>query len=1167
MNVTNSTGTSNSGDGGDMTIPSHPTSSTVSKLMEGQHDDNDDRTGVDDSKKGTRRFTGDGPRSSSVSSKLYGHDLPRRQLKEAFERCCYSSPSAATSTPSSTASVQARTEIIIITGASGTGKTALAKTLKDECKYFISGKCDQIQRGSEPFGPFVSALTQLANEVLSARHEQQDSTSSVASIQRTVEQAISELAEINLLIDMVPALEGFFPNKMKGLHRNKSSSGGPSASSSTVMKHPDVENPTLTVVCKFLRSICSRERNIVLVIDDLQWIDSSSLELIEKIAEETIPMEGFMLVATSRDDEMTFDHPASQVLPSIQQGDSEHVSVSYISMGNLSLDAVKELTSDHFPTLPSMGLESLSTALYQHTKGNAFFVTQCIQHLETSGWEIPSSYLDEETEGGSFEVDDRSSIVDKFITYDCDALVEFRIIDMANRSPLIRHVLKVASCLGPNFVSSNVIMVARGDGKEEIEGKEVVHGATTTTTTSTDPDSSNRILDALTLIEGHGIINQNHGAGHWSWTHDKYQKAAYLLIDERERELFHLSVGRQLLKNLNDDELQTHVFVAASQFGIALRLIAEEDEKEKVAGLFLRAGEKSASSSSFGAAASYFAMGTSLLKVDNWVSQYQLSLRLYNAAAEMECFRGRFQQTDKLVNVILRNTTRTVEDQVRAYGIRIYALSARQEIEQAICVALDIFHRLGEKFPTKPRPAKVLYEVLSTKWLLSGKTENDIMSLPSMSDTKKIGVLKLMLLAFPALLRGNPELAAVVACRCMKLTLQHGLCGMGCGSFMAVSVILLYPMGHIDESIKLANIGQRIIEEYGINEMKCRGCVTMYIYCLPYKRPMQEMLDPLEKGAQLGLITGDVDIACLCSEFRAIMSLFCGYELNQILSETTDHLKNCKKWGQPYHVSYTSILLQTLESLVHININEKADPCTLIGKAFNENIWMKKSKEAHNDLEGILFWLFKAFLAMFMGEYEKATEFVSVLMKQNLHVANAPIFHQGYFIAAFADVAMAREEKSRNATTANQNYTTSSAESENSNNSGRSRKRTKRKFKNALSKLKFYCKLAADNLQSKVYLIEAEKAVLKNDKNEAKLKFQLSSINANKQGLIHEEALAYERYAVAMMEWGDMTESLEFFERARCLYKQWGSYVKVRNLIHFVREKFGINSTSWNNIR
>ena len=74
------------------------------------------------------------------------------------------------------------------------------------------------------------------------------------------------------------------------------------------------------------------------------------------------------------------------------------------------------------------------------------------------------------------------------------------------------------------------------------------------------------------------------------------------------------------------------------------------------------------------------------------------------------------------------------------------------------------------------------------------------------------------------------------------------------------------------------------------------------------------------------------------------------------------------------------------------------------------------------------------------------------------------------------------------------------------------------------------------------------------------MKFEKSIEQAHEQQFIHEEALANERYAIALLEWGDETQALEYFERAKKSYSSnnWGSTTKVRQLINFVKERTGI---------
>ena len=152
------------------------------------------------------------------------------------------------------------------------------------------------------------------------------------------------------------------------------------------MQHPDVENPTIKIVGKFLQSICSPKHRIVLVIDDVQWIDSTSLELLESLASHK-DMTGFMLLTTHRDDEVTSEHPFSQTIQNLKH-DKDTI-ITDIHLESLSIETISEMVVDKFPTLAGRGLEALSTVLRTHTKGNAFFVTQILHRLEKSGWKAP----------------------------------------------------------------------------------------------------------------------------------------------------------------------------------------------------------------------------------------------------------------------------------------------------------------------------------------------------------------------------------------------------------------------------------------------------------------------------------------------------------------------------------------------------------------------------------------------------------------------------------------------------------------------------------------------------------------------------------------------------------------------------------------------------------
>lgn len=167
---------------------------------------------------------------------------------------------------------------------------------------------------------------------------------------------------------MVPTLAKFFPHvKMHGQT---------SISTTTAIQRSNtLENPTIQVLCKFLRCIALPYHSIVMIIDDIQWIGSSSLELFQKLACQK-HMAGFMLLATCRDDEVDDENLFGQALTNLQE--KADVKLNNIHLKSLSTETMSELIVKHFPTLAQQDLKALSTVLCAHTKGNAFFTTQLL---------------------------------------------------------------------------------------------------------------------------------------------------------------------------------------------------------------------------------------------------------------------------------------------------------------------------------------------------------------------------------------------------------------------------------------------------------------------------------------------------------------------------------------------------------------------------------------------------------------------------------------------------------------------------------------------------------------------------------------------------------------------------------------------------------------------
>jgi len=121
-----------------------------------------------------------------------------------------------------------------------------------------------------------------------------------------------------------------------------------------------------------LESACSPT---IVVLEDLQWADDATLDLLQLTARR-LDLAQAMLIATYRDD-LAPEHPLRGVLAALKGPN-----VRRVSLPPLSLDAVRSMTDGH-------AIDPVK--LHQATAGNPFYV---VEVLATEPWTIPSTVRD-----------------------------------------------------------------------------------------------------------------------------------------------------------------------------------------------------------------------------------------------------------------------------------------------------------------------------------------------------------------------------------------------------------------------------------------------------------------------------------------------------------------------------------------------------------------------------------------------------------------------------------------------------------------------------------------------------------------------------------------------------------------------------------------------------
>ena len=688
-------------------------------------------------------------------------------------------------------------ELLLVCGPSGTGKTALAYTLKQHVEndggLFVSGKFDQLQR-PEPYTPFVTAFTEFVHLQLQRGEED------TALIKAKILEAAG--SDISILTDMIPALEQIF-----GTRKDPSTARG-----------SDPQNRLKLVLRQFVRAICSPRRPLVFFLDDLQWADASSLDLFNALVLVDRDDPGFMLLGACRSNEASPAHQLSAVLRELED---DGLVVTELSVSNLKCKAVHEMLVDVLGRSPAE-TEPLLDTVCRCTNCNAFFVLFFLRSVYEEG-------LLQMNQDRKMWVWNEDLIMERF---DCHDVLQFVRNVIAALPEEVQDVLKVASCIGTDFDEYLLHDIMPFD-----------------------------IAPALAAAEEKGLILiENSSSGGYRFSHDNVQQAAYSLIPAAERDMFHLSLGKSLCESLKTDDLVLHIFLVVNQFRIGAELVNDTGERYRMALLCLSAGEKATRVSAFATAAEYLNLGISLLGHRHWRDEYDLSLALYNTAAEVEYCNARFDRVSSLVEEVIANAW-SFQDQLRAYTTKVYTLGTLNRPQEAIATGLMVLSKLGQTFPRNVTTFRFMMEFIKTRRMLGGKSMDEIMELPLMKRPDQLAAMRMMNILYLHAFTCRPELAPMLSFRIVQMSLQHGLSGMSSPGFSSYGMFLSGVFRKFDVAFCFGQLSLRMMDRFPGKEWLPRTYITVYGMINTWKDPFRESLESLRLAHRVGLASGDIEVS------------------------------------------------------------------------------------------------------------------------------------------------------------------------------------------------------------------------------------------------------------------------------------------------------------------
>ncbi|WP_445240617.1 AAA family ATPase [Microcoleus vaginatus] len=991
-----------------------------------------------------------------IPQKLYGRERKISALLAAFERVS-----------------QGTSEMMLVSGYCGIGKTVLIqeiyKPLTRQRGYFISGKFDQFQRDT-PYASLIQAFRSLVRQLL---------TESDAEISKWREKLQAELGEAGgVIVEVIPEVELII------------------GSQPPLPDLPPAEqrNRFNRVLQKFINIFTQLEHPLVIFLDDLQWADRASLELIQLLM--TVADNKYLfLIGAYRDNEVSEAHPLTQILENIAK--AKVTTINKIFLTPLALTDITQLLVDTL-FAESKNAKPLAKLLQQKTGGNPFFINEFLKSLHSEAW----LYFNYESQKWQWDLE---QIKAQPIT---DNVLDLTSKNVKKLPTATQAVLKLAACVGNQFDLKTLAIIYEKSLQE----------------TATDLRSalqSGLIIPLshayqLAELDVAGLSDQL--VAEYKFAHDRIQQAVYSLISEPDRQSVHLRVGRLLLQNTPSEEVAQKLFDIVNQLNKGRALIDQQIERYELAQLNLQAGKKAKSSAASQPAFNYLQIGLSLLNKKSWSQQYNLTLDLHLEAAETAYTIANYDEMERLAGVVLQKA-QTLLEKVKVYEVKMQAYCAQTKFLEAIDIGLEVLKLLGVELPQRPNQSDLAQEMEQIKSALAGRQAQDLIDLPQMTDPYKLAAMRVMnYLLGPAFIAMN-QLSLLIWCRQVNLSIQHGNAASSALPYIGYGMILC-SSGELDTGYQFSQLALKLLDRFKDRTFKARIYAIYKTFIKHWNEPLKDTSSLCMEAYQCAIETGDLEYAASITLSYAYALYLSGVELIDAKKEMAKALEFTYQTQQEAYIHWGKISMQAI-----LNMGEQVEnPCCLIGEVYDEQK-MIPVHQAGGDRTGLMHvYSHKVILCYLFEEFQQAVENADRFEEYSANAGSFFILPVVYLYDMLARLAL---------------YPNSS-ETE--------REEILTKVAGKQEKMETWAKQAPMNYLHKFYLVEAERdRVLGNDKD-AREYYDKAIILARENEYLNEEALAYELAGRFYLGRNQNHVARHYLQDAHYAYQRWGAIAKVKDL-------------------
>jgi PAS domain S-box-containing protein len=779
----------------------------------------------------------DTPDRLLVPEKLYGRAREIDTLLASFDRVVASG----------------RPELVLVSGYSGIGKSSvvneLHKVLVPPRGLFAAGKFDQYKRDI-PYATLAQAFKSLIRPLLNKSEVE------LCRWRDDLQEALGPNGQ--LIVDLVPELKLILGEQ-------------PSVPD---LAPQDTQRRFQIVFGRFIGVFARPEHPLALFLDDLQWLDAATLNLLEDLLTQQ-DVQHLMLVGAYRDNEVNSTHPLMRKLEAIRQAGA---SVQEIVLAPLTCEDLGKLIADSVHCEPERA-NPLAQLVHEKAGGNPFFAIQFISALAEEG-------LLTFDQGNAYWSWDLNRIHAKGYTDNVADLM----VKKLNRLPVeTQKTLQQLACLG-NSADFGLLSMVYPDGKEEMHG-----------------DLREAVRTGLVLHSDHA----------YRFLHDRVQEAAYSLIPEGARGAEHLRIGRLLASRTEPAEIEEKIFEIVNQLNRGSHLITSAEELERVAKLNFIAGKRAKTSTAYSSALSYLTAARSLLTEESWDHKYELIFGVEFHMAECELLTANMAAAEERLEMLARRAE-TAHHIAAVARLRLTLYTTLDRSDRGVEVCLQYLQRGGTNWSAHPTgdEAQAEYDRI---WIqLGSRSIEELIDLPLMDDPDALAELDVLTEIVTPALFTDENLSSVVICRMVNLSLERGNSAGSCFAYVVFGFIAGPRFGNYDAGFRFGRLGCELVERPGLMRYQARTYMCFGNIVMPWTKHIRTGRDLVRRAFDLANKIGDLTFAAYSCNMLITNLLAAGDPLVEVQREAEHGLDFAEKarFGLVIYVITAQLaLIRTLRGL------------------------------------------------------------------------------------------------------------------------------------------------------------------------------------------------------------------------------------------------------------